>query len=147
MRKLKYYQYILLAADVLLIPGLIFCEWLSDRMLATTSTCMWTLLGGKCITCGGTHFVNSLLNFRIAEAFNHNEFLFIFSALLLVVFILLNLSWLFRVKFATAALKKIFTIPSLIIVVVFLLLFLLIRNIPPILLIGRLIFDYIQKTI
>ena len=130
MRKLKYYQYLLIAADVLLIPGLIFCEWLSDRMLATTSTCMWTLLGGKCITCGGTHFVNSLLNFRIAEAFHHNEFLFVLTALLLVVFVLLNLSWLFRVKFATAALKKIFTIPSLIIVMAFLLLFLLIRNIP-----------------
>ena len=130
MRKLNYYQYILLAADVLLIPGLIFCEWLSDRMLATTSTCMWTLLGGKCITCGGTHFVNSLLNFRIGEAFRHNEFLCVLTALLLVVFVLLNLSWLFRVKFATAALKKIFTIPSLIIVMAFLLLFLLIRNIP-----------------
>lgn len=130
MRKLKYYQYLLIAADILLIPGLIFCEWLSDRMLATTSTCMWTLLGGKCITCGGTHFVNSLLNFRIAEAFRHNEFLFVLTALLLVVFVLLNLSWLFRVKFATAALKKIFTIPSLIIVMALLLLFLLIRNIP-----------------
>jgi hypothetical protein len=130
MRKLKYYQYLLIAADILLIPGLIFCEWLSDRMLATTSTCMWTLLGGKCITCGGTHFVNSLLNFRIAEAFRHNEFLFILTALLLVVFVLLNLSWLFRVKFATAALKRIFTIPSLIIVMAFLLLFPLIRNIP-----------------
>jgi hypothetical protein len=141
MRKLKYYQYLLIAADILLIPGLIFCEWLSDRMLATTSTCMWTLLGGKCITCGGTHFVNSLLNFRIAEAFRHNEFLFVLTALLLVVFVLLNLSWLFRVKFATAALKKIFTIPSLIIVMAFLLLFLLIRNIPTfyaiITLIGR----------
>ena len=147
MRKLKYYQYILLAADALLIPGLIFCEWLSDRMLATTSTCMWTLLGGKCITCGGTHFVNSLLNFRIAEAFHHNEFLFVLTVLLIAVFILLNLSWLFRVKFATAALKKIFTIPSLIIVVVFLLLFLLIRNIPPFLLIVRFFFDYIQKAI
>lgn len=147
MRKLKYYQYILLAADVLLIPGLIFCEWLSDRMLATTSTCMWTLLGGKCITCGGTHFVNSLLNFRIAEAFHHNEFLFVLTVLLIAVFILLNLSGLFRVKFATAALKKIFTIPTLIIVMAFLLLFLLIRNIPPILLIIRFFFDYIQKAI
>ncbi len=130
MRKLKYYQYLLIAADILLIPGLIFCEWLSDRMLATTSTCMWTLLGGKCITCGGTHFVNSLLNFRIAEAFRHNEFLFVLTALLLVVFVLLNLSWLFRVKFATAALKKIFTIPSLVLVMSFLLIFLLVRNIP-----------------
>lgn len=130
MRKLKFYHYILIAADILLIPGLIFCEWLSDRMLATTSTCMWTLLGGKCITCGGTHFVNSLLNFRIVEAFNHNEFLFILTALLLIAFVLLNLSWLFRVKFATVAVKRIFSIPCLIIVMALLLLFLFIRNIP-----------------
>ena len=143
MRKLKYYQYILLAVDVLLIPGLIFCEWLSDRMLATTSTCMWTLLGGQCLTCGGTHFVNTLLNFRFAEAFAHNELLFILTVLSVVVFILLHLSWLFHVRFATAALKRIFSIPSLIIFVTVLLVFLLIRNIPTFLTLIKLFQHYL----
>lgn len=145
MRKLKFYQYLLIAADILLIPGLFFCEWLSDRMLSTYSECIWLQFGGKCLTCGGTHFVNSLLNFRFAEAFAHNEFLFILTVLLLVTFILLNLSWLFRVKFATAALKKIFSIPSLIILVVFLLVFFFARNIQPMRMVIEVILGLIRQ--
>ena len=126
-------KYILLAGDVLLIPGLIFCEWLTDRMLSVSSVCMWTYFGGKCITCGGTHFVNTLLNGRIMEAFCHNEFL-------------LNLYWVFGVEFAKKILKKIYNIPVLIITVSVMLLFLFVRNIPAFINITKLLIDAIQKA-
>ena len=65
--------------DVLLIPAGIICEKLTDNMLAVDDPCMWTLAGGKCATCGGTHFVNSLMNGHIIEAFHHNEYLFLLT--------------------------------------------------------------------
>ena len=130
MRKLKYYQYLLIAADVLLIPGLIFCEWLSDRMLATTSTCMWTLLGGKCITCGGTHFVSDLTHFRILEALQDNPFLFALTVFLLLSLIFLHLWILFSLPVFKKLLKRMYSIPSLILWLSGMLVFLIIRNIP-----------------
>lgn len=131
MKKLlQFRKPIILVADALVIPALFFCEWLSDQMLATTSTCAWTLLGAKCITCGGTHFVNTLLNGQFVEAFNHNQYLFLLAIFFAVSFVLLNLYWLFDLRFAKAALKKMYNIPVLIIACVGVLAFLVLRNIP-----------------
>ena len=139
-------KYLLLAADVLLVPGLIFCEWLSDRMLATSGTCIWTLLGGKCVTCGGTHFVNTLLNGQIVEAFHHNEFLFVITLVLAISLVLLNLYWVFSVQFAKKILLKIYNIPVLIVTVSIMILFLLVRNIPAFINIAKLLIGVVQKA-
>lgn len=147
MKKQTVKKVSILAADALAIPGLIFCEWLSDRMLATSSTCAWTLFGGKCITCGGTHFVNTILNFKFAEAFHHNEFLFVLSIVLAVSFVLLNLYWLFDLQFAKKVLKKIYNIPVLIVTVSVMLAFLLIRNIPAFIRIAELAFAVGNKLL
>ena len=131
MKKLlRFRKPIILIADALVIPALIFCEWLSNQMLATNSTCAWTLLGGKCITCGGTHFVNTLLNGRLVEAFNHNQYLFILAIFFAISFVLLNLYWLFDLRFVKAALGKMYSIASLIIACVGVLAFLVLRNMP-----------------
>lgn len=130
MKKLSAKQKLLLA-DVSLIPGLLLCRWLADLLLTkTNSVCSWTQLGGKCITCGGTHFVQSLLHFRIGEAFAHNEFLFVLSAFLLLSYVLLHLCVLWKVKFAEAVLKKVYSIPGLILGLALMLGFFLVRNIP-----------------
>ena len=131
MKKLlRFRKPIILIADALVIPALIFCEWLSNQMLATNSTCAWTLLGGKCITCGGTHFVNTLLNGRFVEAFNHNQYLFLLAIFFAASIVLLNLYLLFDLGFAKAALKKMYNIPALIIACVSVLAFLVLRNMP-----------------
>ena len=130
MKKKLNKNLLLIAADILLIPGLVLCKWLSGRMLAQTTQCEWLRYGGKCVTCGGTHFVNTLLSGQFAEAFEHNQFLFLLTVALAICFVLLNLAWLFDVKFAKTALSKIFTIPVLIITLSVMLLFFFARNMP-----------------
>ena len=131
MKKLlSYKKPLLVAADILLIPSVFFFRWLSGRMLARVTVCSWAVFGGKCVTCGGTHFVNSLLSGRIAEAFAHNQFLFLLGIDLAVSYLLLNLHWLAGWPVAQKILKKMYNIPMLIVGCAVLLLFFFLRNIP-----------------
>ena len=50
----KTKKYLILIADILIIPALILCERLTDFMLSRSNPCPWTLFGGKCVSCGGT---------------------------------------------------------------------------------------------
>ena len=74
---LKKYQWplVLIAGDILLVIGCFVCRWLSGQMLESDTVCLFLLLGGKCITCGGTHFVRDLCSFRILDAMQDNVFL------------------------------------------------------------------------
>lgn len=99
-------------------------------MLTWDTQCQWVRLGGKCVTCGGTHFVKALLNGRFAEAFQHNQFLFLLTVFLAVSFVLLNLYWLFDVKFAKVILSRVYRFPTLIIMLSLMVGFFLARNIP-----------------
>lgn len=130
MSKQQKRNYLLLAADVLLIPGLFLCRWLAGFMLTWDTQCQWVRLGGKCVTCGGTHFVKALLNGQFAEAFQHNQFLFLLTVFLAVSFVLLNLYWLFDVKFAKVILSRVYRFPTLIIMLSLMVGFFLARNIP-----------------
>lgn len=122
------WKLLIIAADLLLIPGMFFCHWLSDRMLAVPSVCEWMVLGGKCITCGGTHFVNSITVLRIGEAFHHNEYLFLLTVYFGIAFILLNLWQLCGLQFPKKVLRHMFGIPAVVILAVLLLIFLFARN-------------------
>ncbi len=126
----KHYKLLIILTDVMIIPGMLLCRWLTENMLATNNPCMWTLLGGKCITCGGTHFVNDLCNLRILDALADNPFLFFTGLYLAVSFVFLNLWWVFGLTFFKKVLKKMFNIPVLIVWLVIMVLFLLVRNIP-----------------
>lgn len=129
MKKRIDKKFYLIGLDILVIPAMFLCEKLSDLMLSQYSQCGFLLLGGKCITCGGTHFVNTLLNFKFIEAFHHNEFLFALTAFLAVAFILWNLDWLFGIQWAKKINKYLISVPSLIIWCVIMLGFFFIRNI------------------
>ena len=123
--------FLLLGFDLLIVPVGIFCKWLSGVMLdGIESECMWTCFGGKCLTCGGTHFVNYLLDGKIVQAFNENHFLFLCLIILIVVFVLLHLYLLFKIQFAKKMLRCIFSIPSLIIFMTIIVIVILVRNIP-----------------
>lgn len=130
MKKTLNKKFLIIITDILVIPILIICEKLTDYMLMFDKACPWTVFGGKCVTCGGTHFVNSILNGRIVEAIEHNIFLFVMLIVLVVSFILINLYWIFNIDFARKILLKIYSISSLIIAVIFMLTFFFIRNIP-----------------
>lgn len=141
----KYKKFCLITFDILIIPLCFFFQWLSTQMLKSNTICMWTIFGGKCITCGGTHFVNTLLSGKIVEAFHHNELLFVAAIILLFTFILLHLSWLWDIKFATKVLLKIYSIPGLIVAAASTLIFLIIRNIPAFIRIVKIIIDLLNR--
>ncbi len=129
-RLFKSKPFLILTADVLLLPFLFLCRWLSTLMLTTSSECLLLRFGGKCVACGGTHFVKALLSGQIIEAFHHNEFLFVLTIVLVVSFVLLNLYWLFHWKFAGKILSKIYSARGLIIATAFLIIFFIIRVSP-----------------
>ena len=131
---LKKYKWplLLLAADVLVVIGCIVGRWLSGRMLESDTVCLFLLLGGKCLTCGGTHFVRSLLTGQIVEAFHHNEFLFITTAYLALSLLLAHPAVLLKAKWAQKLLRWMYSIPSLILFFVWMVLFVFLRNLTPI---------------
>lgn len=126
---IQYKNHILLSADILLIPGLFFFQWLSGRMLARPSVCTWNYFGGKCVTCGGTHFVNVLLQGQLTKAFYHNAFLFVCTAVLLLSYIQLHLWWFGNSTVAKKFLQKVYSIPGLVVFCAFMVGFLILRNI------------------
>lgn len=121
---------VVVLCDILLVPVMVFFEWLSDRMLADYSVCPWKVFGGKCVACGGTHFVNALLNFKIGEAFGHNQFFFVLAVFFALSFVLWNLNVLCGLQFAKKFLQKMYTIPMLIVGGASMILFALLRNLP-----------------
>ena len=123
-----YNKKILILLDLLAVPAGIFCHWLTTVMLSTDKPCTWTLLGGQCLTCGGTHFVNSLLSGHVGEAWHHNEFLFVLTVLLIASWVLVHLHLLCRAAWAGKVLQVLYSIPSLIVAVSVMIAFLLIRN-------------------
>ncbi len=129
--KTHYKKIIVLASDVLCVLAALICAPLSRILLEhTNNTCFWEVMGGKCATCGGTHFVNDFLSGRFAAAFMDNQLLFCMTVYLLATLLVLNLYWLFDLAFAKKILKVMYNIPVLIIFGVALLAFLIWRNIP-----------------
>lgn len=126
--KKDYKKILILSADVLCLVAALICKPLSALMLSTEKTCAWTVWGGQCLTCGGTHFVNDLLSFRIGQAFMDNQLLFIAALYLFVTLLFLNLLWLFEFPFAKKALRVMYNIPVLILFAVGTLAFLILRN-------------------
>ena len=126
----KHYKLWIVLLDVLIAPGIFLCRWLTDTMLSTDNPCVWTLFGGQCITCGGTHFVNDLANFRIFAALQDNLFLFVLTVFLLLTLVFLNLWLVFGIPFFKKVLKKMYNIPSLIIWLSVMVLFVIVRNVP-----------------
>ena len=72
------------------------------------------MAGIRCFTCGGTHFVNDLLSFRILEAMVDNPLLFVVAAYLFVTLAALNLYLLFDLKFARRMLRLMYNVPVII---------------------------------
>lgn len=128
--KTHYKKIAMIAGDLLIVPGVILCQWLSAWMLSTESVCTWVKFGGKCITCGGTHFVYSLSRGDIIEAFGHNQFLFALAVYFAVSLVFLNLFLLFDLRFAQKALRNMYSVPAVLLIVWGMLMFLFFRNIP-----------------
>jgi len=142
---LKKYQWplVLIAGDILLIIGGFLCRWLSGRMLESDTVCLFLLLGGKCITCGGTHFVRSLLTGQIVEAFHHNEFLFITTAYLALSLLLAHPAVLLKAKWAQKLLRWMYSIPSLILFLTGMTVFAVVRNLPLIVRVTEMLLQYL----
>ncbi len=124
------YKFWVILLNAMILPGMYLCRWLTDQMLATDNPCVWTLLGGRCIACGGTHFVNDLCNFRFLTALQDNPYLFILTVFLAASILFLDLWLLFGKPYFKKLLNVMYNIPSLVIWLCSALLFLLARNIP-----------------
>ena len=140
MKKLlKNKKFWLIFSDVALPLLLIGCLWLSQFMLSFNNPCAWTLLGGQCLTCGGTHFVRDLLSGHILTAFTDNALLFLLTVYFAVTYILLHLHWLAGLPFARKVLSKMYNLPVFFAWIGFGGVFLIVRNIPMFINIYRLI--------
>lgn len=131
MMKKQYSKLWILGADLLVVPAMLLCRWLTTQMLATEKVCIWVRLGGQCITCGGTHFVNDLTSLRIMDAFWDNQFLFVLAVYFAVTWVLLNLHLLFRITFAKKMLMRMYSIPAVIAWCVAMFVFIFWRNWEP----------------
>ena len=140
---LKNKKFWLLAADVLLPLAGVACLWLSRYMLTWDRPCWFTLLGGKCLTCGGTHFVRDLLSGHILLAFTDNPLLFVMAVYSAVSYILLHLSWLWDLPFARKALSKLYNMPMFFAWVTFGAVFFIVRNIPLFINVWNILLGYI----
>lgn len=125
----KYKKILMIAVDVAVIPGLFLLKYLSSFMLTTNRPCPWTLLGLQCATCGGTRCINNLLSGNIVEAIKLNPFIFLCIMYLVISFIFLNILILKNSFFTKKALKKMYSLWSLVIVLVAVAMFFLGRNI------------------
>lgn len=125
-----YKKIIVLSIDALCLIIALCCKPLSELMLSSDTDCLWASLGGQCLTCGGTHFVNDLFSLRIADAFMDNQLLFIVTVYFAITLIVVNLLWLFNLSFALKILKWMYNIPVLIVFSVGTIAFLLWRNLP-----------------
>ena len=79
------------------------------------------------------------LNGDFAEAFRMNQMVFVLIILSVIIFSLINFSVLFDVSFAKKALKKIFSIPGLIISLALLVVFYAGRNVDNVIAIIKLV--------
>lgn len=79
------------------------------------------------------------LNGDFAEAFRMNQMVFVLIILSVIIFSLINFSVLFDIAFAKKALKKIFSIPGLIISLALLVVFYAGRNVDNVIAIIKLV--------
>ena len=121
----------ILASDLMCLAVALICKPLSASLLQKAgNVCIWDAMGFRCLTCGGTHFVNDLLSGRIGAAFTDNQLMFFIAVYLLLSLIVLNLYLLFDLTFAKKMLRWMYNIPVLIGWGVILIAFLLWRNLP-----------------
>ena len=104
----------LLGLDLALIPLALLLRSLSQAMLSLDRPCVFTLVGGKCVGCGGTHFVRDILSGNLISAFLDNPLFFSIAVYLAVSLILLNLYVLFDLKFAKSLLRVMYSVPAVI---------------------------------
>jgi hypothetical protein len=145
--KKHYKRIIIISFDILLIPTMFICNLLTNGMLKTDNPCMWTKLGGQCISCGGTHFVNDITSFRFAEAFMDNQLMFLTVMYWAITLVVLNLYFLFNLTFAKKILKVMYSIPMFIIFVLSIFGFLFWRNIPLIINVFKILWYMISTII
>ena len=146
--KKNYKAVLIIAFDILCVLAIPLCWLLTDAMLkAPPNPCPWTQppLGGKCISCGGTHFVNYLTSFKIAEAFSENQLFFFLTIYFLITLIMFNLWWIFNLTFAKKALKIMYSIPAAIIFGHSLIAFMIWRNIPMFINIASIAKELVQR--
>ncbi len=126
--KKHYKRIIILTCDAMIVPMALLCKLITENMLKTDSTCAWTLLGGQCISCGGTHFVNDLASLRIVDAFFDNQLMFFITLFFIATLIMFNLWWVFDLSFGKKALVRMYSVPTVIIFCSALIIFLVWRN-------------------
>lgn len=124
----KHKKLILLACHLLALPAAWLVHRLSEQMLRTNTVCSWLRIGAKCPTCGGTHFVNALLQGDLTAALEHNAFLFLLALFFAVSLILLDLAVWLELPFAKKVLRKLYTYSTLVFFCVLLVLFVILRN-------------------
>ena len=116
--------------DAAILPGIALGRVVTALMMQFGSDCAWTKFGLLCGTCGGTRCVIRLLHGDFVEAFFFNEWVFLWILFLVLTVALLNMAFLMRLRFAKTVLKKMYSLPTLIVFLGSLVVFTVVRNIP-----------------
>ena len=141
----KHFPRILIVlADLLILPGLLFCKQLSEHMMSTGKPCSWLLVGAQCGTCGGTRCVRAFLSGQLWDSFLFNPIIFTLIVVAIVTVLLLNRWLLCRLSFAKKALKKIYGLVPFLSLMGAWVVFTLLRNIPFFIKITKLLITYIN---
>ena len=91
--------------DGILAIGAILFKFLYTDIVRIFPECTYAASGHPCGSCGGTRCVYQLLQGNFIEAFKLNQLYFITFCYLAVIFVLLHLAWVFKLKFAEKPLK------------------------------------------
>lgn len=94
-----------ICSDSILVIGALLFKLLYADLMRIFPECTYASYGHPCGSCGGTRCVYQILQGNFVEAFKLNQLYFIVFCYLVVVFVLLHLSWLFKLKFAEKPLK------------------------------------------
>ena len=94
-----------LAVDLVLLLIGLFAKSIVYYFSSIIPICPTKAIGFLCPACGGTRCVFYFFQGDFAAAFSLNALIFLTGIYAIIVLIIWNLSWLFRVRFAEKSLK------------------------------------------
>lgn len=100
---------LVICLDVTLVIGALLSRIFLADIMRLLPECSYAAQGRQCGSCGGTRCVYQILHGNFIEAFKLNQLFFIAFCYLGVIFILLHLAWVFKLKFAEKPLKTLAT--------------------------------------
>lgn len=123
------FRILVLIADAVTIGGALSVTHIARFISGNSSPCIYKYFGIQCPSCGATRCVYNFFKGNFAEAFQFNQLFFILIILALILLVLLNLRFVFGLKFAEKPLRLAIHPATAVVFVVAFLVFGILRNV------------------